>query len=49
LTDTGLVEEGDVAIDISEYERHQEDQEEDEVVEGVGALRLGKGDLSDDE
>jgi hypothetical protein len=49
LTDTGLVEEGDVAIDISQYERHQEEDEEEEVAEGVGALQLGKGEISDDE
>ncbi|GAA5860623.1 hypothetical protein JCM8547_005479 [Rhodosporidiobolus lusitaniae] len=50
LTDTGLVEDGDVALDISEYERHgaQEDEEADEAGEGVGRLRLGGGD-SDDE
>ncbi|GAA5913688.1 hypothetical protein JCM6882_008720 [Rhodosporidiobolus microsporus] len=44
----GLVDEGDVAIDISEYERHKEGEgEEGGVEEGVGRLRLGE--LSDDD
>ncbi|BGP23091.1 RWD domain containing protein [Rhodotorula toruloides] len=41
-------EEGDVAIDVSQYERREgTDEEEDEVVEAAGRLRLA--DLSDDE
>ncbi|GAA5845892.1 hypothetical protein JCM11251_006722 [Rhodosporidiobolus azoricus] len=39
----GLVDEGDVAIDISEYERNREAQEEEEALQqGVGGLKLGE-------
>ncbi|BGP14199.1 hypothetical protein JCM10213_006697 [Rhodosporidiobolus nylandii] len=49
-SDSGLVDEGDVAIDISAYERRDGEHaaEEDEVEEGVSRLRLG-GEVSDDE
>ncbi|GAA5971721.1 hypothetical protein JCM11641_000699 [Rhodosporidiobolus odoratus] len=47
-SDSGLVEEGDEAIDISQYEREEGNrEEEDEVESGVGRLRLGE--TSDDE
>ncbi|GAA6034309.1 hypothetical protein JCM8097_003837 [Rhodosporidiobolus ruineniae] len=49
FADSGLVDEGDVALDISQYERHAEDADEDEeeAAEGVGRLRLGE--MSDEE
>ncbi|GAA6024448.1 hypothetical protein JCM10207_005768 [Rhodosporidiobolus poonsookiae] len=46
-SDSGLVDEGDVALDISQYEREPTSDEQDEVEAAAGRLRLA--DLSDDE